>query len=109
MWRAGRSAILRSMPVLRLCTEFRRLSLLICAITAATSLIGAQTPAVTLTPAVVEAGSPELIRVTAPADAAVEGDWLGRKILFFAGATDRRGMRSREWTLKGPLALLLFG
>ncbi len=85
MWRAGRSAILRSMPVLRLCTEFRRLSLLICAITAATSLIGAQTPAVTLTPAVVEAGSPELIRVTAPADAAVEGDWLGRKILFFRG------------------------
>ncbi|MGB0063788.1 MAG: M23 family metallopeptidase [Terracidiphilus sp.] len=44
-----------------------------------------QAPAVTLTPAVVEAGSPELIRVTAPANATVEGNWLGRKIDFFRG------------------------
>ncbi len=43
----------------------------------------AQTQAVTLTPAVVVAGSPELIRVSAPGSAQVVGDWLGRKIEFF--------------------------
>ena len=39
--------------------------------------------AVTLTPAVVEAGSPVLIRVDAPAWATVDGDWMGHKIEFF--------------------------
>ena len=43
----------------------------------------AQTPTVALTPAVVEAGSPELIRVAAPADATLEGEWLGQKLAFF--------------------------
>jgi murein DD-endopeptidase MepM/ murein hydrolase activator NlpD len=43
----------------------------------------AQTGAVTLVPAVVEAGSPVLIHVDAGADAKLEGDWLGRKIDFF--------------------------
>jgi biotin carboxyl carrier protein len=38
---------------------------------------------ITLTPAFVEAGSPELIRVEAPAGARLEGQWLGRKIQFF--------------------------
>ena len=42
-------------------------------------------PAVSLTPAVVVAGSPELIRVEAPASAVVSGEWLGRKLLFFRG------------------------
>jgi murein DD-endopeptidase MepM/ murein hydrolase activator NlpD len=51
----------------------------------------AQSPLVTLTPAVVEAGSPELIRVTAPADAQLAGEWLGRKLEFF------RGRDSKEW------------
>jgi murein DD-endopeptidase MepM/ murein hydrolase activator NlpD len=55
-----------------------------------TSFAGAQTPsgaagAVSLTPAVVEAGSPELIRVNAPAGATVEGGWLGHKLEFFKG------------------------
>ena len=45
----------------------------------------AQAPAVTLTPAVVEAGSPELIRVTAPAGATLEGEWQGQKLAFFRG------------------------
>jgi murein DD-endopeptidase MepM/ murein hydrolase activator NlpD len=45
----------------------------------------AQTPGVTLTPAVVAAGSPELICVNASADAALDGDWLGRKLEFFRG------------------------
>jgi len=40
---------------------------------------------VTLTPAVVEVGSPELIRVSLPASATLDGDWLGRKLEFFQG------------------------
>ncbi|MGA3130298.1 MAG: M23 family metallopeptidase [Terracidiphilus sp.] len=47
--------------------------------------MAAQTPAVTITPAAVVAGSPELIRVAAPADAKLEGDWLGQKLAFFHG------------------------
>ena len=41
--------------------------------------------AVSLTPAVVEAGSPELIRVSAPAGSTLAGDWLGHKLEFFKG------------------------
>ena len=33
----------------------------------------------------VEAGSPELIRVDAPAGATLDGEWLGRKLEFFRG------------------------
>lgn len=53
----------------------------------------AQPPAqpVTLTPAIVVAGSPELIRVEAPATAELDGEWLGRKLLFF------RSRESRAW------------
>jgi Peptidase family M23 len=40
--------------------------------------------AVGLTPREVVAGSPELIRVNAPGARSVDGEWLGRKILFFA-------------------------
>ncbi|MGD0733816.1 MAG: M23 family metallopeptidase [Terracidiphilus sp.] len=40
---------------------------------------------VTLTPALVVAGSPELIRVEAPANAQIDGEWLGRKLQFFRG------------------------
>jgi murein DD-endopeptidase MepM/ murein hydrolase activator NlpD len=43
----------------------------------------AQLSKVTLTPAVVYAGAPELIRVHAPGAREVEGEWLGRKIAFF--------------------------
>jgi hypothetical protein len=47
----------------------------------------AQAPGVTLMPAEVEAGSPELIRVDAPAsataDTKLEGEWLGQKLTFF--------------------------
>ena len=49
------------------------------------SAIHAQPAAVSLTPAVVVAGSPELIRVTAPADARLEGEWLGHALQFFPG------------------------
>jgi murein DD-endopeptidase MepM/ murein hydrolase activator NlpD len=51
---------------------------------------GAQS-AVTLTPAVVEAGSPELIRVDAPASAMLQGEWAGHKLAFF------RGRGNRSW------------
>jgi murein DD-endopeptidase MepM/ murein hydrolase activator NlpD len=48
-----------------------------------------QTPAgpasMLVTPAIVEAGSPELIRVAAPASAKVDGEWLGRTLQFFPG------------------------
>ena len=42
--------------------------------------------AVALTPNVVLAGSPELIRVIAPGAQAVEGVWLGRDVQFFRSA-----------------------
>jgi hypothetical protein len=40
---------------------------------------------VTLTPSLVEPGSPELIRVAVPNARNVSGEWLGRKLLFFQG------------------------
>ncbi|KAA6463323.1 M23 family metallopeptidase [Acidobacteria bacterium AB60] len=42
-----------------------------------------QSPRMTLSPAIVEAGSPEWIRVTAPQAESVSGEWLGHKIEFF--------------------------
>ncbi|HEY1986630.1 MAG TPA: M23 family metallopeptidase [Terracidiphilus sp.] len=41
-----------------------------------------------LSPAVVEAGAPELIRVSAAKADAVDGEWLGRKINFFLSHAD---------------------
>jgi len=46
---------------------------------------GSSSDEVTITPAAVVAGSPELIRVNAPAGATVEGEWLDRKLEFFRG------------------------
>ncbi|MGA2538031.1 MAG: M23 family metallopeptidase [Terracidiphilus sp.] len=51
----------------------------------------AQPSKVTLTPALVEAGSPELIRVDAPLAANLDGEWMGRKLAFF------RGRRQQAW------------
>jgi murein DD-endopeptidase MepM/ murein hydrolase activator NlpD len=53
--------------------------------------VAAQTQAheVTLTPAIVVAGSPELIRVTEIKAAEVDGEWLGRKIEFFRAKDGR--------------------
>ena len=42
-----------------------------------------QSRGLTLTPAIVEAGAPELIRVDAPHADSVSGEWLGHKIAFF--------------------------
>lgn len=46
-------------------------------------------PAVTLTPAQVEAGSPELIHVAAPATAKLDGEWMGHALQFFRAADGR--------------------
>jgi hypothetical protein len=51
----------------------------------------AQSSAVTLTPALVVAGSPELIRVQADGTTTIDGEWLGRKLNFF------RGRNGRTW------------
>ena len=48
-----------------------------------------QKGSVTLTPAIVEAGSPELIRVEAPNAEDVEGEWFGHKALFFRASTNK--------------------
>jgi murein DD-endopeptidase MepM/ murein hydrolase activator NlpD len=53
-------------------------------------IAAAQSPKLTLTPAIVVAGSPELIRVHLPAGATVEGEWLegmgpAQKLEFFRG------------------------
>jgi murein DD-endopeptidase MepM/ murein hydrolase activator NlpD len=48
-----------------------------------------QTNTVLLTPAVAVAGSPELIRVSAPNAQEVSGEWLGRELKFFQGSSGR--------------------
>ena len=45
--------------------------------------------AVSLSPAVVVAGSPELIRVRAPAAEKLSGEWLGQKLEFFRSQDER--------------------
>ncbi len=49
----------------------------------------AQASLVTLSPAVVEAGSPVLIHVDAGAGVSLGGDWLGRKLEFFPSREGR--------------------
>jgi len=57
--------------------------------TTGSSLIAQEPPQeqVALTPAAVYAGAPELVCLSAPNAASVEGDWLGRKLLFFPTKT----------------------
>jgi Peptidase family M23 len=45
-------------------------------------------PRVAITPSVVAAGSPELILVTAPGAASVDGEWFTRRIQFFQHGTE---------------------
>ncbi|MGD0940616.1 MAG: M23 family metallopeptidase [Terracidiphilus sp.] len=65
------------------------LLVLVCLFALVAVTANAQTPTATLTPAIVVAGSPELIRVIAPASASIGGDWLGRKLEFFRGRDGR--------------------
>lgn len=63
---------------------------LVCMLAGAFAVIPlhAQSSAITLTPEFVEAGSPELIRVEAPAAASLDGEWMGRMLQFFRGRND---------------------
>ena len=66
---------------------------------------GAQTKAsgVTLTPAVVVAGSPELIRVETKGAAEVDGEWLGRKIEFFRAKDGRAWLALAGVDVEAPV------
>ena len=44
---------------------------------------------ISLTPSLVVAGSPELIRINSPGATTIDGEWLGRKLAFFP-SQDRR-------------------
>lgn len=54
-------------------------------LTAAVSFAQPKVPAVTVTPAALVAGSPELIRVDASATARIDGELLGHRLEFFRG------------------------
>jgi hypothetical protein len=70
--------------------QLRRLALTLPFLLALLScIVRAQPLAITLTPGVVAAGSPELIRVEAAGAAGVDGEWLGRKLQFFHGRGGR--------------------
>jgi Peptidase family M23 len=62
-----------------------RLLLAVSAVSFFSAHLHAQSPSVTLMPAVVEAGSPELIRVLAPSSAKVAGEWQGHILQFSLG------------------------
>src|SRR3569833_1484139 len=65
-------------------SRFRWLFLLFCLAATLSAQQRVHTePAVRMTPAFVEAGSPELITVSAPAAKSMEGEWLGHKLEFF--------------------------
>jgi len=78
--------MMRFFPFLR---SIRGLLSLVCLFALALGAARGQFSAVTLTPALVVAGSPELIRVEASGDASVDGEWLGRKLEFFRGHDGR--------------------
>ena len=64
---------------------------------------GSANDAVTLTPAVVVAGSPELICVRVPAGATVDGEWLGQKLEFFRGRDGQAWYALAGVDVKGPV------
>jgi len=87
------SAILRGMRIPAAPTLRLLVALVICLLAGGPvaggpiAVVGlTQSLAMTLTPALVEAGSPELIRVEVPATATLEGEWMGRKLQFFRGS-----------------------
>jgi hypothetical protein len=72
------------------CSGSRRLELILCLMVLPAAGVAARAQSgVTLTPAVVEAGAPELIRVDAPASATLEGEWAAHKLAFFRGREDQ--------------------
>ena len=71
----------------------------------APGLCGEPSTRVTLTPAVVEAGSPELIRIAAPDSAKVEGEWLGRTLAFFWSRDSRAWFALAGVDVEAPAGL----
>jgi len=69
----------------------------VCLAVATLAAARAQSPVVTLTPALAEAGSPELIRVEAADAASIDGEWMGRKLEFFRGLNRRSKLDGRAW------------
>lgn len=65
------------------------LAILVIAVVCQALPISAQPPAVKVTPAAVQSGSPALIHVEAPAAARLDGEWLGHKLQFFRAANGR--------------------
>jgi len=90
------------MQVQRPGSWFRSSVLVLWVSVAAAIPLRAQTLAVTLAPAVVEAGSPELIRVAAPAGATLEGEWLGEKLAFFRGRDGQAWYALAGVDVEGP-------
>jgi hypothetical protein len=70
-------------PVLYPQTRWLALPIFLSALCLISARAHAQTNALTLTPSVVEAGSPELLHLQSNRNAAIDADWLGRKIQFF--------------------------
>jgi hypothetical protein len=81
------SAILNWMQFLKAHQWRKGIVLFLCLLAGvlAETLTRAQSSTVSLTPALVEAGSPELIRIDTPSATGIEGEWLDRKLQFFQG------------------------
>ncbi|MGA2350626.1 MAG: M23 family metallopeptidase [Terracidiphilus sp.] len=78
---------------------------LVCLFVSVPATARAQSPVVTLTPGVVEAGSPELIRVEAVRGASLDGEWLGRKLQFFRGRDGRAWFALAGADVEAPVGL----
>jgi len=68
------------------------------------------TPKVELTPPIVVAGSPELLRLTSPQVVSIDGEWLGRKIQFFPTSSHRAWLALAGIDVEapaGPATLLM--
>ena len=81
----GQAAILVAMNIGKCETLAGRLGFALLLLIGLLANGGRASGQVTLTPAIVEAGSPELIRVDAPANVHLEGEWLDHKLQFFRG------------------------
>lgn len=83
---AGQQVIVRrAMGFTRRLRNSRVWLTLVCLMAFGLAAARGQSTGITLTPAVVEAGSPVLIRVQAAGAKGVDGEWLGRKLEFFRG------------------------
>ncbi|MGO9433968.1 MAG: M23 family metallopeptidase [Terracidiphilus sp.] len=70
----------------------------------------APTQTISLTPAIVVAGSPELLRISAPDAKSIDGEWLGRNLQFFPARDHRTWFALAGVDVEatvGPSSLLL--